>query len=77
MLVLRRFAVAGVIDEYEPALPGGGRGEARVTLGGQHVFVEARVKMDEERPGGAFEPTDMGLKLFGSYRRNTLHSMRE
>ncbi|HEX6097339.1 MAG TPA: hypothetical protein VF432_13505 [Thermoanaerobaculia bacterium] len=65
MLVLRTFAVAGLIDEYEPALPGGGKGEARVTLGAQHVFVEARAKMDEERPGGGFDPTDMGLKLFG------------
>ena len=65
MLVLRRFAVARLIDEYEPALPGGGRGEARVTLGGQHTFVEARAKMDEERGGGAFDPMDMGLKLFG------------
>jgi hypothetical protein len=65
MLVLRKFAVAGLINEYEPVLPRGGRGEARVTIGDQHVFVEARVKMDEERRGGGFHPTDMGLKLFG------------
>ncbi len=65
MLVLRTFAVAGLIDEYEPSLPDGGRGEARVTLGGQQVFIEARVKMDEERAGGAFDPRDMGAKLFG------------
>jgi hypothetical protein len=65
MLVLRRFALANVIDEYEPALPSGGRAEARVALDGQYVLIEARVKMDEERPGGGFDPEDMGLKLFG------------
>jgi hypothetical protein len=65
MLVLRRFAIADVIDEYEPTLPSGGRAEGRVALNGQHVLVEARVKMDEERPGGGFDPEDMGLKLFG------------
>lgn len=64
MLVLRTFAVAGCINEYEPALPGGGKGEARISLGGQLTLVEARVKMDEERSGGAFDPSEMGAKLF-------------
>ena len=65
MLVLRTFAVAGCINEYEPALPGGGKGEARINLGGQLALVEARVKMDEERSGGGFCPAEMGAKLFG------------
>jgi hypothetical protein len=64
MLVLRAFVVAGCITEYEPTLPGGGKGEARINLGGQNVLVEARVKMDEERSGGAFDPSEMGAKLF-------------
>ena len=64
MLILRAFAAGGSIEMYEPPLPGGGRGEARVNLGGQSVYVEARVKMDEPRGGGAFDPRTMGVKLF-------------
>jgi len=64
MLVLRPFAAHGCIVEYEPLLPGGGRGEALVNLGGQGVYVEARVKMDEERGSGGFNPRTMGVKLF-------------
>src|SRR5207249_2574513 len=64
MLVLRAFAAAGCIVEYEPPLPAGGRGEALVNLGGQNVYAEARVKMDEERGSGGFNPRTMGAKLF-------------
>ena len=64
MLILRAFAATGIIEAYEPPLPAGGRGEARVNLGGQSVYVEARVKMDEPRGGGAFNPRTMGVKLF-------------
>jgi hypothetical protein len=65
MLILRTLAVPGHIEEYEPFLPAGGRGEARINLGGQRVLVEARVKMDEERFAGAFDPAETGAKLFG------------
>jgi hypothetical protein len=64
MLVLRPFAARGCIVEYEPPLPGGDRGEALVNPGGQNVYVEARVKMDEERGSGGFNPRTMGVKLF-------------
>jgi hypothetical protein len=64
MLVLNPFAASDCIEEYEPRLPSGGRGEASVNLGGQRVYVEARAKMDEERENGMFDPAEMGVKLF-------------
>ena len=64
MLVLRPLAADGCILQYEPLLPSGGRGEALVNLGGQSIYVEARVKMDEERGSGGFNPRTMGVKLF-------------
>jgi hypothetical protein len=64
MLVLRPFAASDCIDVYEPSLPAGGRGEARVNLSGQHLYIEARAKMDEDREDGSFDPAEMGVKLF-------------
>ena len=64
MLIVGSFARTGSIVQHQPALPSGGRGEAIVNLGGQNVYVEARVKMDEERGSGGFNPRTMGVKLF-------------